>query len=204
MHSLVACAEFIDSISQEIGFRPPEFMPEFAEPVHSLDALCLHLERQLVEPVQKRYRLVFWLPEEIDFCLRQPSSPSSQYCELLSKATILRLGLAIAPATKAEPLRRAVGWKRDFRLRPAWRPRRWSVRNRSARKSHLFMADSRPSLLRRNTGPCFSKMPRKNRIGFFAGGDSFRVSVPSSFQSAADWGTAEGHARTSSFVERAE
>ena len=80
-------------------------MTAFAQTINPFGALGLHLQRQFVEPVKKRKRLVLRLPEEKDFCLRQPYSLGSHYCELLSKATMLTPRLAIAAGFRCPPLR---------------------------------------------------------------------------------------------------
>ena len=54
MDALQARAEFVDSIPQQVRLRPPQFMPQFAQPFHPQKALRLHLYRKFIEPLQER------------------------------------------------------------------------------------------------------------------------------------------------------
>jgi len=54
MDALQASAEFVDSIPQQVRLRPPQFMPQFAQPFHPQKALRLHLYRKFIEPLQER------------------------------------------------------------------------------------------------------------------------------------------------------
>ncbi len=54
MDALQADAEFVDSISQQIRLRPPQLMPQFAEPFQPKEALRLRLDRKSIEPFQER------------------------------------------------------------------------------------------------------------------------------------------------------
>jgi len=74
MNALKAGAQFIDLISQVIGFRPSKLVPKFRQTADSLSAFQLYLFRQLVEPFDKRKRAVV-VPEEIDFGFRQAATP---------------------------------------------------------------------------------------------------------------------------------
>lgn len=54
MDALQARTEFAYSVSQQIRFRPPQFVTEFAEPLHPDLALILRLYRQCFDPLQER------------------------------------------------------------------------------------------------------------------------------------------------------
>jgi hypothetical protein len=54
MDSEQARSEFVDAIAQQIRFRPPQFVAQFAEPLHPHQALVLRLYRQLLHPLQER------------------------------------------------------------------------------------------------------------------------------------------------------
>jgi hypothetical protein len=48
MDALQTRTEFVDSIPQQIRLRPPQFVPQFAEPLHPQKAFRLYLYRQLL------------------------------------------------------------------------------------------------------------------------------------------------------------
>ena len=53
MNSLEADSELVNSVTQEIGFGPPQFVPHFPQPLQSEVALVLYLRGQLAEPFQE-------------------------------------------------------------------------------------------------------------------------------------------------------
>ena len=54
MDALQARAEFVDSIPQQVRLRPPQLMPQFAQPFHPRKALRLRLYRKFIEPLEER------------------------------------------------------------------------------------------------------------------------------------------------------
>jgi hypothetical protein len=50
MDAMQARPEFVDAVR----LRPPQFMPQFAQPFHPQKALRLHLYRKFIEPLQER------------------------------------------------------------------------------------------------------------------------------------------------------
>lgn len=79
MDSLIARAEFIDAVSERIGFRPPEFVAEFSQPADPRGALELNLLGQLVEPSEEGKRAVV-VTLKINLGAGQPSTlPCSHY-----------------------------------------------------------------------------------------------------------------------------
>jgi hypothetical protein len=53
MNTLQTHPQFMNSISQQIRFRPPEFMSQFAQPFQPKKAFRLHLHRLLIQPFQE-------------------------------------------------------------------------------------------------------------------------------------------------------
>jgi len=53
VHSLKADAQFVNSIAQEVGFGPPQFVAHFPQPLHSEITLVLHFGVQFAEPFQE-------------------------------------------------------------------------------------------------------------------------------------------------------
>lgn len=46
-------AKFIDTIPQQVGLRPPQFVSQFPQSFHTQKALCLGLYRLLIEPFKE-------------------------------------------------------------------------------------------------------------------------------------------------------
>src|ERR1700686_1325465 len=61
VNALKADPEFVDSVAQKVGLRPPQFVAHFTQPLQSQETLVLDLCGQSAEPRQERARPVLLL-----------------------------------------------------------------------------------------------------------------------------------------------
>ena len=55
VHVLKPDAQFMDSLTEKVCFRPPKLMPQLCQPLNSDRALVLRLRGQTVEPLKNRH-----------------------------------------------------------------------------------------------------------------------------------------------------
>lgn len=67
VHVLVLRPQFVDVISQIVGFRAPQLMSELSETLQANAALLSSLLSELVEPLQERHgAVVLLIGDQID------------------------------------------------------------------------------------------------------------------------------------------
>ena len=83
MNVAVSHPQFMDVITQVVGFRTPQLMSAFREPFDANHALVLSLDMQAVQPRQQR-RGTIRSSEDHNLRSRQPASPrhlTSHFCD---------------------------------------------------------------------------------------------------------------------------
>ena len=87
VNALKADPEFVNSIAQKIGLRPPEFVAHFTQPLQSQETLVLDLCGQSPEPGQEWARPVRFLIKD-DFRSGHSVLVYSQTCEIANSGTV--------------------------------------------------------------------------------------------------------------------
>ena len=90
VNTLKADPEFVDSIAQKVGLRPPQFVAHFTQPLQAQETLVLDLCGQSAEPRQEWARSVLF-PVKDDFRSGHSILVYSQACESANGETA-RLG----------------------------------------------------------------------------------------------------------------